>query len=153
MDITTQEELIHIRNAYKHALQSRIYALNYVHIAHIPREVFVLDISANLVELNIFRSKIKSIPAEIAQLISLKKLTISHGVLKEIPPEIRNLTKLKLLNLSYNKITTLPDVFSSLTRLRGVNLSYNIIQEIPVSIQYIIINYVQNNHWFFLSLT
>jgi len=72
----------------------------------------------------IFRKKkVSSIPIEILEHISLKKLDISHSAIDTLPKEIFNLINLEELHLDYTKITELPKEIGQLKKLKVLSLN------------------------------
>ena len=59
-------------------------------------------------KLDLSNKNLSSIPAEIGNLVNLKKLTLYKNKLSRLPAEIGNLVNLQQLYLYYNKLTSLP---------------------------------------------
>jgi hypothetical protein len=87
----------------------------------------------NLTELNLSHNWLtnKGIPAELAQLTSLRVLDLSINTLSTVPIEICSLTKLHTLNLGKNTITTIPQELTKLVNLKSLNFKNNKIEVIP----------------------
>jgi Leucine-rich repeat (LRR) protein len=64
--------------------------------------------------LNLDRNKIKSLPADIAQLKELKWLRLNYNALESLPPQIAKLDKIERLYLRYNKLSEVPPEMSEL---------------------------------------
>lgn len=114
------------------ALQNpeRVYRLNLskTKLKEIPADVFKLT---NLRELDLSRNKIDSIPPAIAELASLTSLNLSGNHLEVLPDEIGRLSKLTILNLNRNKIVALPPAIGDLSELELLELWDNELQLIP----------------------
>ncbi|CAO3590356.1 unnamed protein product [Absidia cylindrospora] len=63
----------------------------------------------SLVELDISRNKLTSLPTEITSLSHLRTLNASSNLLTHLPPELYHLIHLQVLNLSQNQLHTIPD--------------------------------------------
>jgi internalin A len=102
-------------------------------------------------------NKLKDLPAELANLVNLRKLDLSGNpweklpdvVLQlrqleqlklirvdwqEIPEEIAQLSQLTELDLSHNQITQIPEAIAQLSQLTELDLSHNQITQIPEAI-------------------
>lgn len=111
----------------------------------------------SLESLTFFRSKVQSLPNELALLTSLRRFSFIYGELnqfptgllnlpeiqdiilnnnqiKEIPKEIRALKSLKLLSMGSNKLTGLPIEIGELESLESLDLPSNEIESIPEEI-------------------
>ena len=69
-------------------------------------------------ELDLSSLDLKSLPAEIGKLASLKILHLQNNQLTSIPPEIGKLTNLTTLNLCNNQLSSLPPETGNLTNLK-----------------------------------
>ncbi|XP_024529529.1 uncharacterized protein LOC9651494 isoform X2 [Selaginella moellendorffii] len=74
------------------------------------------------------------LPAEIANLQELRRLSVCHFSISYLPPEIGSLHSLQELDLSFNKLKLLPKEISGLTSLKSLKLSNNKLGELPSSI-------------------
>ena len=107
--------------------------------------------------LDLFDTKLISIPPEIGELINIKILFLSHNKLTSIPPEIGQLVNIEVLDFSYNKLTSIlpelrqlinlqrlylygnqltsfPKELGQLVNLKGLDLSNNQLTSIPIEI-------------------
>ena len=81
----------------------------------------------NLQELNLNSKKLKSLPAEISNLIHLKGLYLYNNQLQSLPSEIGNLINLQNLYLSYNQLQSLPAEILKIKNILKINdSSYDI---------------------------
>lgn len=86
----------------------------------------------NLVELDISRNKLKSLPVQIRQLVHLRVLNATSNELTEIPQELYNLTELQVLSLSQNQIKVIPEELPVyLPNLITLRAAANIIDSLP----------------------
>ena len=85
----------------------------------------------NLITLNLSRSGMNELPAEIGELTNLTTLDLSGNELTELPAEIGELTNLTTLDLSRNELTELPAEIGELTNLTMLDLSGNELTELP----------------------
>jgi Leucine-rich repeat (LRR) protein len=85
-----------------------------------------MDILKNtyLETFNMQANRIKTIPSEFAELISLKSVNFEENLLSEFPKPFFEL-KLQSINLSKNYISTLPESIRFLTAITKLNLSQN----------------------------
>ena len=103
------------------------------------------------------RNQLETLPTEISQLTSLRRLDLTNNQLKELPTalfqlqrtittlylkgnqleelpsEIFRLTALEELDLSNNQLKKLPAEVDQLTALMGLNLSGNQLEELDLS--------------------
>ena len=70
-------------------------------------------------------SKVKSLPATIANLHNLQELDLGRNRLKSVPAEIGNLKNLKKLGLDYNDIHEIPSSFGELSNLKKLSVCSN----------------------------
>jgi Leucine-rich repeat (LRR) protein len=104
----------------------RKFALSYSYnLLSIPAEIGNL---INLKKLEIGYNNLKTLPAEIGKLTNLKSLTLWNNNLSSIPAEIGNLKNLEKLDLP-GALESLPAEIGKLTNLKI--LTYNYIAGIP----------------------
>jgi Leucine-rich repeat (LRR) protein len=84
--------------------------------------------------LNLSRTKLKTIPADVFRLTNLRELDLSKNKIDSIPPEIGLLVNLASLNLAGNNLELLPDEIGRLSQLTHLNLNRNKIVALPPSI-------------------
>ncbi|KAL6293466.1 hypothetical protein ACE6H2_001608 [Prunus campanulata] len=82
----------------------------------------IMDKMDSLIELDLWRTAIKELPASIGRLIGLKILVLSGGPIKELPSSIGHLTALERLYLKRTAIEELPSSIGDLTALRFLDL-------------------------------
>jgi Leucine-rich repeat (LRR) protein len=99
-----------------------------VRISSLPSEIGELT---SLKRLCLNYHNIKVIPAEIGKLTELIELDLLSNKIEEIPAEIGNLVNIEELNLSQNQIWVLPSQLSQLIKLRRISLVKNQLTEIP----------------------
>ncbi|KNC49061.1 uncharacterized protein AMSG_05020 [Thecamonas trahens ATCC 50062] len=87
-----------------------------------------------LVSLNLFRNKITSLPDELFNCVSLRKLILHKNALTEIPPGIGRLSKLKFIFIGGNKIRELPTELFAIPSLIEVHAQENALTELPEGI-------------------
>ncbi|MEO1393910.1 MAG: COR domain-containing protein [Cyanobacteria bacterium J06634_5] len=97
----------------------------------LPAEVGQL---INLRLLNLSSNQLSSLPAEIGQLINLKSLTTRYTRLSSLPVEIGQLTNLKLLSLSSTQLSSLPAEIGQLTNLQSLDLNCTQLSNLPAEI-------------------
>lgn len=86
----------------------------------------------NLVELDISRNKLKSLPVQIRQLVHLRILNVTSNELTEIPQELYNLKELQVLSLSQNQIKVIPEELPVyLPNLVTLRVAANLIDTLP----------------------
>lgn len=69
-------------------------------------------------------NRIKALPADMLQLISIRQLILSYNQLSELPNGCTTLSRLNVLDLSNNKLTTLPNMAPMLS-LKVLDLTAN----------------------------
>ncbi|MCX6274178.1 MAG: leucine-rich repeat domain-containing protein [Bacteroidetes bacterium] len=84
--------------------------------------------------LNLSKTKMKEIPADIFKFTNLRELDFSKNRIDSIPHEIGSLTMLTSLNLSGNNLEMLPDEIGQLSSLTYLNLNRNRIVALPSTI-------------------
>lgn len=87
-----------------------------------------------VIVLNVSKQKLTSVPANIDQLVNLKKLVLSENKLKKLPGSIIKLTKLQQLEIAKNKLKKLPEGFEQLQNLRYLDLAKNKFRHIPAAV-------------------
>ncbi len=100
-------------------------------LSTIPIEIGQL---VSLRRLNLFDNKITAIPSEIGSLSSLTELNLIKNQVAEVPPEIGLLSSLKELYLQSNQFTIIPPEIGKLTSLKTLSVSNNLIVTIPPEI-------------------
>jgi Leucine-rich repeat (LRR) protein len=94
----------------------------------IPRGI--VKLSSVLVELELNKNFLQTLPEEIGSLKNLRSLHVAHNVLRELPEAIGTLPLLTTLWLEHNRLATLPDTFA-LPALEDLNLHDNRFPEVP----------------------
>ena len=79
-------------------------------------------------------SKIKTLPATVAQLQNLEELDLGRNGLRSVPPQIASLGKLKRLGLDYNDLRELPPFVGNLKSLEELSLNSNGGVKLPQSL-------------------
>jgi Leucine-rich repeat (LRR) protein len=87
-----------------------------------------------LKKLAIGENRLKRLPTEIGQLISLRILTVSNNQLRYLPSEIGELTNLETLDLGNNYLESLPPEIGRLKKLKNLYLKGNSLSLIPSEI-------------------
>ncbi|CAF0977821.1 unnamed protein product [Adineta steineri] len=110
--------------------ETRFYEFNLddPSIRSIPAEIGQL---ISLRTLRIYDSPVLHLPQEFGKLNLLTYLVIKNSSLYELPTAIANLSSLSTLELSYNKLKTLPSTFSKLSSLVNLLLSHNQMRSLP----------------------
>ncbi|CAO3659938.1 unnamed protein product [Rhizopus stolonifer] len=86
----------------------------------------------DIIELDISRNKLTSLPPQIVQLKHLKILNATSNQLTQIPTELYKLHQLRVLNLSQNQIKTIPEEMPlRLRNLITLRISANQIDQLP----------------------
>lgn len=75
--------------------------------------------------LNLVRYKLNSLPPELKEITSIKKLFLAHNHLTIVPDEIQYLKNLEVLHLDFNQITEFPSGLGKLTSLRVLSIFGN----------------------------
>jgi len=97
----------------------------YTTFADIP-QVFQLT---HLTRLTLSHNKIKSVPANIAELVNLEILTLWNNQIEELPTSISAMPRLKVLNCGMNRLWNLPRGFGAFPALEVLDLTYNNLSE------------------------
>jgi Leucine-rich repeat (LRR) protein len=84
-----------------------------------------------LIELNLSRNRIPSVPLMLTNLGSVTSLNLSENLLTALPAQISQLGQLKELNLERNLLSSLPTQISELTNLEILTLPFNLLTEFP----------------------
>lgn len=85
----------------------------------------------NLEEVGLGGNKLRTWPAELAQLSHLKVLNLNNNDLTELPPVVCELKSLKVLGLHGNKLRSLPAELAKLSHLKLLGLGNNDLTELP----------------------
>ncbi len=89
---------------------------------------------ASLLTLSANDNDIKTLPKEIANLVSLVELELKSNTLFELPPEIGKLKQLKILDLRNNELRKLPSEIAQLENLWKLQLWGNELSDLPEEI-------------------
>jgi Leucine-rich repeat (LRR) protein len=81
--------------------------------------------------LDLSKTKLKKIPAEVFELYNLEELMLSKNQITEIPADIKKLKKLRVLDISKNKLEELPKEIGTLKNLEKLDLGRNNIFSLP----------------------
>ncbi|MBM1105974.1 hypothetical protein JQC67_07495 [Aurantibacter crassamenti] len=92
-----------------------------------------IDENGFVIELEINNRKLTTIPPEIGQLFSLKRLLISNMQIETLPKEIGQLRNLKMLHAQIN-LSDLPKEIGQLNNLETLNLNVNFLSNLPAEI-------------------
>ena len=84
-----------------------------------------------LVELDLSRNWMASLPSSVARLSSLDSLRLSHNELKSLPDALGELTGLRRLYLGANNLTVVPESFRQLQNLKDLELEQNRLTTLP----------------------
>ncbi len=86
-----------------------------------------------LVELDLAKTGLSDLPAELGRLSSLRNLYLSDNGLEDLPLAVCGLKGLTYLNLDRNALTNLPEEIGAMTALRWVRLNGNHLVDLPAS--------------------
>lgn len=75
-------------------------------------------------------SKLKTLPLEVLELLTLRTLDLTNNKLRELPSQLNELTALKTLKISSNHLVELPTL-SKLEALTTLVLDNNLLEDIP----------------------
>jgi Leucine-rich repeat (LRR) protein len=124
------------KRLYLQGMQAVIAILNANKITNAdPDEIVKIDsgriVGLYLKNTNYDEPLIRTLPADIGKLTSLKELTLSGNFLNQLPPEIGLLTELRVLKLGDNRLATLPESMKNLIKLEVFDLRYNNFTALP----------------------
>ncbi|MDG2247321.1 MAG: leucine-rich repeat domain-containing protein [Flavobacteriales bacterium] len=88
--------------------------------------------------LDLTKSGLKEIPAELCTLSSLQELILDRNKLKSLPQEISKLKNLQAISVSKNKLESFPDFLCNMRSLVRIDLSDNEVDRIPDEIHRLI---------------
>ena len=88
----------------------------------------------NLIELNLNKNNLTSVPAEIFQIRGLVRLSLSNNQLTHLPGQLGQLKDLKELSLSGNELSSVPAEIGELRLLESLLLDRNQLQTLPAQI-------------------
>jgi len=84
--------------------------------------------------LNACNNFVQSIPASIAKLKKMKRLSVYDNALEELPPEIGELQSLTYLNVRFNRLQSIPKEIGLITKLRELHLEANKLTTLPIEL-------------------
>jgi Leucine-rich repeat (LRR) protein len=87
----------------------------------------------NLQYLELDRTQLQELPAELVALKALSVLKISNNQLSKVPEICARLPQLKTLQLNNNQLSGVPEWLGHCRSLQQVDLSFNQIEELPAS--------------------
>lgn len=93
-----------------------------------------LQKAANLRELSLARTGLKSLPSHVGSIKSLESLTLAENNILQFPNEILNLKNLKKLNIARTSFECLPNAFEQLCNLEELNACDSSLRLLPDSI-------------------
>lgn len=82
-------------------------------------------------ELDLSKTKLRSFPPRLAELVGLKRLSLSGNDIGKIPDDIAKLTQLESLDLGECGLETLPESMAALERLAELDISRNPFDDLP----------------------
>jgi len=94
--------------------------------------------------LDVYYNQLHKLPREIGKNLALKQLALSYNQLDSLPDEIGKLTQLEALYIRKNSLAKLPARIDELKALHTLDISHNILSELPNSIINLTINTLQN---------
>ncbi len=100
-------------------------------IDQLPAEI---DNLVTLKRLLLDSAPIEQVPNEIGNLVELQKLSFNGAQVVQLPATIGKLRNLKWLDLSYTPIKLLPDEIGNLSNLQILSLAYTQVGQLPPSI-------------------
>lgn len=89
---------------------------------------------STLWELNLTKTSLTEIPAELLKLSALRNLDISYNAVDVLPKAIGGLEHLESLNLYGNQLNSLPEAVCELPKLQELNLGKNHLSALPKNI-------------------
>ena len=91
---------------------------------------------AKLVELDLSRNKLPSLPVALTSLVKLRCLSLEHNHLYGLPGAIlASLTSMQELRLNDNDLTVLPEEIGALKRLKLLTLHENALVRLPQAVR------------------
>jgi hypothetical protein len=101
-------------------------------ISDIHTGVALGSLGANLVQLDLGRNRLRSLPGGcVSKLLSLEELHLDHNHLEELPESVGKLTQLRILSAGSNLLYELPDTLTDLIRLSVLDVRENEITALP----------------------
>lgn len=94
-------------------------------IAAFPMSIFHSEITLSLVELNLSRNNLKTIPYEIGLLENLKELYLDSNLIERLPQSFDTCYSLQILDVSYNRLQFIPVEILELKKLRTIFAGFN----------------------------
>lgn len=76
-------------------------------------------------------NRLESVPAELHELLFLRKLGLSSNSIRDLPSELAKLRGLEALMLSDNELDAVPETVWSLDELQTLDLSHNRLRSLP----------------------
>jgi len=92
------------------------------------------NLFAGLQTLDLSGNRLKLIPTQIHDLVSLRELHLNGNQIVTLSPEIGACRKLEKLNLANNRLVELPAEVGRLTALEELNLAGNALSTVPVDL-------------------
>jgi len=114
LPLEAQTEFTSLDEALKHVETAEVLNLSGQMLTELPAEVGQL---LKLKRLDLWKNRLTKLPEQIALLTNLEELILTDNLLTELPEGISELTNLKTLSLSKNKLAQLPD---SIIKLKNV---------------------------------
>jgi len=94
----------------------------------------LLQISSNLLELDLSSNNLIFFPIELIHLTHLKTLRLDYNEIKAISNDIDRLSNLEFLSISNNLLSNLPMNFAKLRNIKVLNIGKNLITDLqPIS--------------------
>lgn len=88
----------------------------------------------NLIKLNMFNNRLKSLDPDFSSFSSLLILDLSSNQLQELGPMLGYLKNLDELNLNKNQLSILPEEIGSLERVKKISIRSNRLASLPTTI-------------------
>jgi hypothetical protein len=87
-----------------------------------------------VLRLDLSREKLRSVPAELAQLSDLKQLSLNRTKIESLPRALHTLEGLEYFSADGNQFTDFPEVILTWKKLEYLSLGDNLIDSIPLNI-------------------
>jgi Leucine-rich repeat (LRR) protein len=100
-------------------------------ISMIPPQILMGGLSIHLINLNLSKNLLTSLPDEMGMLDQLQSLNLQQNLLTSLPWSIGYLTSLVELQLGHNQLTSIPNDISKCTALLTLDIRNNKLEALP----------------------
>lgn len=139
------ERIVQARIKHDPLINIGVLNLQGLYLTRVP--LFILNIHPGLIKLALSRNRLKKLPSEIGNILTLDSLYLDNNILDSLPQQIDQLKCLLVLNLQNNQFESVPPGITQMTKLEVLFLAKNKLKTLPEAIPDEILHEEINKLW------